>query len=244
VVILLKKLLVLAIFVLVGTSFINFAMASDPLDPDEKWEDHDNDGLLDSDEYQYGADPNNADSDNDGIKDGWEVEYGMNPADPTDAHLDFDYLESDVGNRGEIEATFSEVKYPYNVWPSDGVTQVAADMHYDNYEEYYRMTDHGVDNNGNLIKVPLHIARTNPIEADTDADEHLDPDDVIPKTFHSDGAYIKYLVESGDYDPQNPHFIPGTSENNQKLAAEISIGELNSPKVIIIEINLFEAVII
>jgi hypothetical protein len=244
VVILLKKLLVLVIFVLVGTSFINFAMASDPLDPDDSEVDTDNDGLMNWEEYLNGSDPNNADSDNDGIHDGWEVYYGMDPSDPTDAHLDFDYLESDTSDKREIDASFSEVKYSYNVWPSDGVTQVASDMHYDNYEEYYRMTDHGVDIYGNLIKVPLHIARTNPIEADTDADDHLDPDDVIPTMFHRDGAYIKYQVESGDHDPQNPHFIPGTSEYNQRLTAEYSLDELHRQELEFIEINLIEAVII
>lgn len=49
---------------------------NDPRDPDY---DPDFDSLINSDEYEYGTDPNNPDSDNDGYKDGDEVNRGYNP---------------------------------------------------------------------------------------------------------------------------------------------------------------------
>ena len=52
----------------------------DPNDPLVAYEDPDNDGLTNLEEYQYGTDPNNPDTDGDGLSDGDEVHvYHTNP---------------------------------------------------------------------------------------------------------------------------------------------------------------------
>ncbi len=50
----------------------------------EPFDDPDNDGLTNKEEYENGADPHNADTDDDGYKDSVEVEYGTDPSDPYD----------------------------------------------------------------------------------------------------------------------------------------------------------------
>ncbi len=83
-----------------------------PLDPQDATLDNDNDGLDNTDEYEYGGDPWNNDTDSDGLNDlqevqlgtclrsndtdadgmpdGWEVMYGMNATNPSDANEDPD----------------------------------------------------------------------------------------------------------------------------------------------------------
>jgi len=195
----LKKFLALLLFVVVSVSMINMAMASDPLDPSDAEDspDNDGDGLNNLEEYRNGTDPNNADSDSDGIPDGWEVFNGMDPADPTDAHEDMDYQSADsTAFNGEIDAQFAAVRHTFDVWPGDDVTQVAGDLHYDNYEEYYRAFDlvageqvtgdrPGAQQVGGVWVV---FAPTDPQEPDSDGDLKLDPDDFEPHNFANDGT--------------------------------------------------------
>jgi len=62
----------------------------DPQNANDAFEDLDNDGLTNREEYAAQTDPNNADSDNDGMPDGWEVDHDLNPNDSVDADLDAD----------------------------------------------------------------------------------------------------------------------------------------------------------
>jgi phosphodiesterase/alkaline phosphatase D-like protein len=56
----------------------------------DAFEDLDNDGLTNREEFAAQTDPNNADSDDDGMPDGWEVDHDLNPNDAADADLDAD----------------------------------------------------------------------------------------------------------------------------------------------------------
>jgi hypothetical protein len=53
----------------------------DPLDANDANSDPDNDGLINTEEFTYGTNPQAADTDDDCMSDGWEVEYGLNPLD-------------------------------------------------------------------------------------------------------------------------------------------------------------------
>jgi hypothetical protein len=53
--------------------------ASASFESDDSAMDSDADGLLDSEEVQYGTDPEDADSDDDGYTDGTEVQAGYDP---------------------------------------------------------------------------------------------------------------------------------------------------------------------
>ncbi|MHA2297565.1 MAG: eIF2A-related protein [Candidatus Hodarchaeales archaeon] len=61
----------------------------DPLDPRDKFDDNDNDGLINSLEHFRKSSPLERDSDSDGMPDGWEHLSGVNPAFP-DADNDSD----------------------------------------------------------------------------------------------------------------------------------------------------------
>jgi hypothetical protein len=91
----------------------------DPLDPGDALDDPDGDGLINVEEFEHGSDPNNPDSDADGLPDGWEVENYLDPADPSDAHMDFDYLDDGSQEDAEEYAFYSVEPHPY-----------------DNYDEY------------------------------------------------------------------------------------------------------------
>ncbi|HTS18574.1 MAG TPA: LamG-like jellyroll fold domain-containing protein [Verrucomicrobiae bacterium] len=56
----------------------------------QAFEDPDNDGLVNLQEYLHGTDPHNFSTAGDGIPDGWAVYYGFNPLDPTIAGQDPD----------------------------------------------------------------------------------------------------------------------------------------------------------
>lgn len=60
----------------------------DPQNANDAFDDLDNDGLTNREEYAAGTNPNNADSDSDGMPDGWEVDHDLNPNDYADAILD------------------------------------------------------------------------------------------------------------------------------------------------------------
>jgi len=58
--------------------------------PDDAFEDADNDGLTNLEEFINNTDPWVADSDGDKISDGDEIKYDLDPLDPTDAEDDLD----------------------------------------------------------------------------------------------------------------------------------------------------------
>jgi len=62
----------------------------DPNNPDDAYEDPDDDGLTNLDEYHHGTDPRDSDTDDDGMPDGWEVQYDFDPTDASDASEDAD----------------------------------------------------------------------------------------------------------------------------------------------------------
>ena len=197
--------------ILITTAFTSMALATDPLvddSEDEKFlmSDPDGDQIITLDEFQFGTDPFNSDSDNDGLPDFYEVQYSplsgntdsnalMDPTDPSDSHLDFDYLPRSNGSSfsaGEQDATFDAVKKLKGgqlvAWPSDPDVLFIqpfgdeAGPHYDNYEEFYRpYTD---VENGNVIR----YMQTNPTYPDTDGDGILDPDDYEPLGWANDGT--------------------------------------------------------
>ncbi|MDX1451671.1 MAG: fibronectin type III domain-containing protein, partial [Oleiphilaceae bacterium] len=62
----------------------------DPQNANDAFEDWDNDGLSNLEEYTAQSDLNDADSDDDGMPDGWEVDHGHNPNNAADATQDAD----------------------------------------------------------------------------------------------------------------------------------------------------------
>jgi hypothetical protein len=233
----LKKTLAILIFVILSLSAINYVMATNPLDPDDADLDPDNDELKNWEEYLNGTDPNNADSDNDGVPDGWEVYNDMDPADPTDAHEDLDYQTPSFSFNGEIDSQFAAVRHGFDVWPSDKVTQVAADLHYDNYEEYYRAFDHLAGE-----QVPVFYAPTDPNEADSDADNILDPDDFEPHNFANDGtSYWTGAYSDSNVYPQQPSQA-NTYESVPKTNTLKAMNNFQSHNSVFTDADLFTSI--
>lgn len=229
----LKKILILLISVIISLSAINLVLAGNPFNPNDAFIDPDGDGLNNQEEYMAGSDPYNADSDNDGIDDYWEVENLMNPVDPRDAHKDFDYIVNDsIICNGEIDSEFSEINYYFNVWPSDEKTVFGTDKHYDNYEEYYRMSDVKLAD-GEWIVVEPYIARTGANEPDYDGDNILDPDDRAPTTFGTAGSILP---------SKTGHSLPNTPANNQKLQSIDTIESIHYQTSILINKPIFEII--
>lgn len=248
-----KKFLALLLFVIVSVSVINVSIATDPLDPSDAKDspDSDKDGLNNLEEYLNGTDPNNADSDNDGVQDGWEVFNGMDPSDPKDAHEDLDYQSADsTAFNGEIDAQFSAVRHAFDVWPSDDITQVAGDLHYDNYEEYYRAFDHvnqvqvSPENRPDayqLGSIWVVFAPTDPLEPDTDGDNLLDPDDFEPHNFANDGTSFG----TGTYS-EYPDYVDVSSGNTyvsfQKVKTTDAISELRNHDSVFVDTDIFSSI--
>lgn len=69
--------------------------------------DGDGDGLLDSEEMEYGTDPGKVDSDDDGFQDGEEVDGNTNPADAADKPYQNGWTIDAC--RHDLESTGSEV---------------------------------------------------------------------------------------------------------------------------------------
>jgi hypothetical protein len=183
----LKKIVVLLAALTILVFYAGTVSGGNPLDNSDGNEDPDNDGLLNWEEQLLGTDPYNIDSDNDGLPDGWEYRNELDPADSTDAHLDADG-EDNGQITGEKRAAFSQVKKVIDIWPSDGITKVTKlvlnenEVHYDNYEEYYRAYYDLNPPHGILF---MH---TNPNSPDTDGDGILDPDDAEPLNYQNDGS--------------------------------------------------------
>jgi len=80
------------------------------------YDDPDNDGLTNLEEFQLGTNPNNPDTDNDEMPDGWEVDNGLDPfQDDADGDLDNDqylnYMEYFAGTDPDDPESFSSGYY-------------------------------------------------------------------------------------------------------------------------------------
>lgn len=241
----LKKILTLLIFVIVSVSAINFAIATDPLNPADANDDPDGDELKNWEEYLNGTDPNNADSDNDGIPDGWEIFNEMDPANPKDAHEDIDYQVDEGSFNGEIDSQFSAVRHSFDIWPAGGGQQIAADLHYDNYEEYYRSFDHvgGKTVESQLENFPKAVqlggtwvifAPTDPTLPDSDADNILDPDDFEPHNFANDGTSFGTNTYREDISPK--------LDNVYRAETEQAMDTLRTHDSVLIDNDLFTSI--
>ncbi|UCH88948.1 MAG: hypothetical protein JSV49_12055 [Thermoplasmata archaeon] len=248
-----KKILTLLIFVILCASVMNLALASDPLNPDDSDSDADKDGLVMWEEYLNGTDPNNADSDNDGLPDGWEVFNNLDPTNPNDARQDMDYQVPDQGTgiAGEIDAKFTAVRNSFDVWPSDGITQVAADLKYDNYEEYYRAFTYMA---GTKITPETHpygmelppggewviFSYTDPQEPDTDGDTLLDPDDLEPHNFANDGTSYKNEISPEQIELINKGAEPYAT--TQKYRTADAMDTFQTHDSVMIDTELFASI--
>ncbi|MCC6355467.1 MAG: right-handed parallel beta-helix repeat-containing protein [Verrucomicrobiae bacterium] len=141
--------------------------------------DFDQDGLLDVDEYRYGADPRTPDTDGDKILDAYEVANDLNPAAPDDPFSDPD---------GDLLVLIQEQAFGTSERDTD-----ADDDGWSDYYEYFSGTDPHVrdsDSDGtedfdedcdgdgltNQIEVVSH--HTDPLDTDTDLDGLSDPEEV------------------------------------------------------------------
>jgi hypothetical protein len=221
-----KKIVVILAALTIVVFFAGIVSGGNPLDENDGNEDPDNDSLLNWEEQVLGTDPYNTDSDNDGLPDGWEHRNNLNPAVANDAHLDADG-EDDGQVTGEKRASFSEVKKIIDVWPSDGFTKVASlvlnenEIHYDNYEEYYRAYYDLEPPHGILF---MH---TDPNLPDTDNDGLLDPDDPEPLDYDNDGTSPG--GEGGDQ-PNDGHGGDEPSEPDNPVPPDTPPDEPDNPK--------------
>jgi hypothetical protein len=77
--------------------------------------------------------------------------------------------------------------------------------------------------NHELVKCPVRYARTDPGEPDTDGDDILDPDDVMP-CFANDGVSISHdLVD----EKMKPYLEPETQAYTQKLTAIETVQDIH-----------------
>jgi thrombospondin type 3 repeat protein len=154
-----RRTYAIAIFAMLSiTGLAGVVLGMNPLNPDDRDQDPDGDGLNNFMEFIHGSDPNNWDSDGDSLPDGWEVNNQLDPSSPSDAFLDNDWFS------GEEWSVGSEVPTPYT-----------------NVDEYWRFAwiDSGTGEN---VYIP-----TNPNNPDTDGDGIMDPDDPWPWDFDDDG---------------------------------------------------------
>lgn len=128
-----------------------------PTNPNDRFLDPDNDGLLNGGigqqkgEFHYRTSPNNADHDGDAIPDGWEVTYGLDPTSFADGMADPD--GDALPNREEYE--MRKTIYEQSTDPLEP------------------------DKDGDfLLDGEEKRAETNPFDADTDADQLGDGDEI------------------------------------------------------------------
>ena len=189
----------------------------DPADPNDGIGDPDGDGLVNLDEYRYGANPNNPDTDSDGLDDNWEVTYLLDPAKadsddtpPNDSLSDLDsdsltnQTEYNIGTNPRNLDTDGDGlpdgwEYTYDLDPLDnGVTGTGTTVVF---------TEHGAggdpDADG-LTNADELLLQTHPRNADTDGDQLRDGWEVLydwdPRLADSDGDGTQDGVEDPDRD--------------------------------------------
>lgn len=190
-------------------------------------EDTDGDGLTDTQEVDFGTDPENPDSDGDGLLDGDEVQRG---SDPTNPDTDGDGLaDGDEVQRG------TDPTNPDS--DGDGIPDG---------EEVQRGTDpRNADSDGDGLPDGEEIQRgTDPLNRDSDGDGLSDGDEVsrqldpLNQDTDRDGLDDGAEVERGS-DPRNPDtdgdgIVDGldldpTDSNNPSLTATAAAGVTATP---------------
>ncbi len=192
----------------------NPALWLDPIVPDGD-RDPDFDGLNNSNEYAYGADPFEPDSDGDLMPDGWEVHvggntnagaYSLNPADPTDAgpaydgqgDPDFDGLQNVDEYRAQTDPHDPDTD---NDGMPDREWLFGLDPHEDDYDE-----DKDADGLSNGDEIVIY--GTDPSDPDTDDDSASDgrevaagSDPLNPNSFLANiaGSTVYSGTQTGTY---------------------------------------------
>jgi len=103
-----------------------------------KYDDPDNDGLSNLDEYNLSTDPTDSDTDRDGLPDGWEADYNLDPTDPTgengpegDPDNDgYTNLEEYIGGSNPVDGNSTPntpPSKPENISPQNGEENVELD---------------------------------------------------------------------------------------------------------------------
>jgi hypothetical protein len=150
---------------------------------DDAYDDYDNDGLINLDEYMHDTDPCNPDTDSDGMPDGWEVKYGLNP------------LTDDASDDCDNDGLTNIEEYMNNTFPDnpdsdkDGLNDgdevlvyysnpLNPDSDNDNLWDGYNITVEGFFHIGELS------VGTNPNNPDTDGDGLNDYDEFV--LYHTD----------------------------------------------------------
>mgnify|MGYP000335992834 CR=1 FL=1 len=181
--------------------------------------DHDNDGLSNQQEQNYGTDPLNPDTDGDGMPDGWEIEHGLNATWAGDASMDAD--GDNLTNLGE----YLNNTDPFdNDTDDDGLTDgievelgtdpISVDSDGDGLPDGWEVdygldpldgSDASVDSDGDgLTNLEEYRHGTDPTNADSDGDGlpdgwevgyGLDPLDGSDASVDSDGDGLTNLEE-------------------------------------------------
>jgi hypothetical protein len=180
-----------------------FKFQSNPIDKDT-----DDDGLLDSEEFNlkntYGksSDPNHKDSDRDGMDDYWEWQHDLNPV-QYNARSDSDSDGFDANRNGKLESHefYSNID-EYNNLTDPKNKDTDGDGMWDGWEMFYRKIsfnldptdpedgtgdiDFIIDQEGNIFESPDGLTnlqeflnRTDPTNPDTDGDTLTDYDEIV-----------------------------------------------------------------
>ena len=175
-------------------------------DSSDKFEDLDDDTVLNYYEYLNGTKPNDRDSDKDGMWDGWEIYYGLNPINKSDNMNDND----DDGLKN-FEEFFYETNPNNNDTDSDGL------LDFDEIKIYGTLPN-SADSDGDGMEDGWEINyKLDPLN-NTDATLDMDNDGIGDTPFIMGGVIDNYpLMEPienyeiiGIHEPeQAPFKIPG-----------------------------------
>ncbi|MCK5562420.1 MAG: Ig-like domain-containing protein, partial [Thermoplasmata archaeon] len=156
-----------------------------PFDSSDVFEDPDEDGLNNYQEYLNGTNPTNSDTDGDGMPDGWEVENKFDPNVSSDAQLDQDndgltnleeYQQGTDPNNPDTDNDGLPDGWEYS--KNTGPLNASASLDLDNdgltnLQEYFNETDptHGdSDGDGLSDGIELIFFNTDPTNWDSDND--------------------------------------------------------------------------
>ena len=191
-----------------------------PLNPDDKFEDPDSDGLNNYQEFLNNTDPLSWDTDGDHLPDGWEIKHSKKNLDPTRADTDGDYIPDDDDGDGNFDVVeeiingidddgdglIDEEYDPndanedldhdgmiYYMWnKTDGEWKYTQFYHpFSNYYEYYWGWSTDED--------AYHEITTNPNEADSDGDNMPDGWEIwVSDYFNPADVYNKSKYDDND----------------------------------------------